>query len=212
MQDITAMVVSHDRLSRQALEGLLASMQVSVLAGLDDVDGLENGRAGEKPDIVLLDYAIEPDSIDDDIERLTSVLPQSQVIVLTGTPSERTLNACLTSDIAGYLSKDITANALAECMKLVMLGIRVWPTNLAAKMAARRTSLARLSKRETEVLRCLVQGDTNKEIARRLEIAEETVKTHVRALTRRVNARNRVQLAIWARASGLSGLSEGSIA
>lgn len=212
MQEITALVVSHDRLSRQALEGLLGSMQVRVLAGLDDVDGLESGRADEKPDIVLLDYAVEPDSIDEDIERLGSLLPQSHVIILTGTPSERTLSACLTNDIAGYLSKDITANALAECMKLVMLGIRVWPTNLAAKMAARRTSLARLSKRETEVLRCLVQGDTNKEIARRLEIAEETVKTHVRALTRRVNARNRVQLAIWARASGLSGLGERPLA
>ena len=206
MSTVSAVVVSQDRLSRQALDRLLRSSDVDVLAAFDNAaEAAESLANGEDPEVFLLDFSMEPPSIVDELALLRRRFPPSQIVVLTGSPSDRTMTACLATGVAAYLTKDITAEALTQCIRLVMLGIAVWPTNLAAMLAARGASISRLSKREVEVLQCLVQGDTNKEIARRLDIAEETVKCHIRALTRRLNARNRVQLAIWARANGLQG-------
>jgi two-component system nitrate/nitrite response regulator NarL len=73
------------------------------------------------------------------------------------------------------------------------------PTNARLVVARPREGIAgRLSLRETEVLECIVRGDSNKHIGRRFEIAETTVKVHVKSILRKINARNRTQAAIWA--------------
>ncbi len=111
----------------------------------------------------------------------------------------------------GYLIKDISVEALLQSLLLVMLGEKVFPTHLATLLVNGMPNTAPasivtshgLTERECQVLRCLVQGDSNKMIANRLNITEATIKVHMKSLLRKINATNRTQAAIWALNNGL---------
>ena len=206
MEGATALIVSHDTLFRQALEQLLGSLNMTVLSGIDDVSALDSKAIRDTaPDIVLFDLYVEPDTFAQDLQRLRAAFPKSKVVILTGKPSEHTMAISLDNGAVGYLTKNITTDVLGKCLTLVMLDVTVWSTKMASKLASRRSIASRLSKREFEVLDLLAHGDPNKQIARKLNISEQTVKSHVRSLIRRFNVKNRVQLAIWARANGIVG-------
>ena len=206
MEGATALIVSHDTLFRQALEQLLGSLNVTVLSGIDEVSAIDSKTMrGKAPDIVLFDLYVEPDTFSQDLTNLRVAFPKTKIVILTGKPSEHTMAISLDNGAVGYLTKNITADVLGKCLTLVMLDVTVWSTKMAAKLASRRSIASRLSKRELEVLDLLAHGDPNKQIARKLNISEQTVKSHVRSLIRRFNVKNRVQLAIWARANGIVG-------
>jgi len=118
-----------------------------------------------------------------------------------------------------YLAKTISHEVLIKSLDLVMLGEAVFPSSILG-LIRRGASKAgddeheadgveygeaesepipkQLSVRETVILRCLMQGDSNKLIARKFDIAEATVKVHVKAILRKIHAKNRTQAAIWA--------------
>ena len=111
----------------------------------------------------------------------------------------------------GYLIKTISSDVLTASLDLVMLGEVVFPSaalNLGGEadqpaepvvnQDVNEVSPRGLSVRETVILRCLMQGDSNKLIARRFDITEATVKVHVKAILRKIHAKNRTQAAIWA--------------
>ncbi|MFQ5972840.1 MAG: LuxR C-terminal-related transcriptional regulator [Alphaproteobacteria bacterium] len=206
MEGATALIVSHDTLFRQALEQLLGSLNMTVLSGIDDVSVAKSkALRGKTPDVILFDLPVESDTFAQDLHHLRTTFPQAKVVILTGRPSEHTMAISLDNGAVGYLTKNITADVLGKCLTLVMLDVTVWSTRMAAILASRRSIASRLSKREFEVLNLLARGDPNKQIARELNISEQTVKSHVRSLIRRFNVKNRVQLAIWARANGIVG-------
>jgi two-component system nitrate/nitrite response regulator NarL len=121
-----------------------------------------------------------------------------------------------------YFRKDIARHALIKGLELVMLGETILPPSLLscipnAEQNEQRSSAAvdpkvpaqnpvqiegndlpRLSSREIAILRCIVEGASNKVIARRFDITEGTVKVHVKAILRKIRAGNRTQAAIWA--------------
>jgi two-component system nitrate/nitrite response regulator NarL len=118
----------------------------------------------------------------------------------------------------GYCLSTIGCDALVKSLELVMLGETVFPSALflsnlgsfsrnreaveAPIRVTRPTPSDRqarnLSSREAEILRCLMQGAPNKVIARELDVAEATVKVHVKAILRKIQVSNRTQAAIWA--------------
>jgi two-component system nitrate/nitrite response regulator NarL len=125
-------------------------------------------------------------------------------------------SACLGAGVSGYLLSNISKDALLHSIQLILLGEKVFATELAKLWMngglERSATLVRtlehsLTAREHEVLECLLGGDPNKLIARRLEITESTVKIHVKSLLQKINVQNRTQAAIWAMESGFGGSS-----
>jgi two-component system nitrate/nitrite response regulator NarL len=95
----------------------------------------------------------------------------------------------------------------------VMMGEKVFPTHLAALLISGRINTSAfdmpsarkgLSQREVQIVRCLLNGDSNKVVANHLNITEATVKVHLKSLLRKINATNRTQAAIWALNNGFA--------
>ena len=221
MTIIKTFLVGRNKLFREGLKSLLVGSQFDVVGEADDV-GQTQSRVSEDaiPDIILLDFSAEPEHAADDLAHLRSILPTAQIVVLTENLCSQTLAACLAAGAHGYLIKDISVDALLQSLRLVMLGEKVFPTHLAALLVNGMASTAPtristtnahgLSEREVQILQCLVQGDSNKMIANRLNITEATVKVHMKSLLRKIDASNRTQAAIWALNNGLNnGLHAG---
>lgn len=120
------------------------------------------------------------------------------VAVLTGTVDRRTAAATIAAGAIGYLPKTLSAGAFLAALRLMLSGkvyTPAWPP------ADPRQAL--LSPRERQVLEAVCRGLPNKEIAATFGVAEVTVKLHVRALCRKLDARNRTQIALIARDAGL---------
>jgi two-component system nitrate/nitrite response regulator NarL len=123
--------------------------------------------------------------------------------------SQRDLDLAMAGGARGFLPKDISAEALQISLALVVLGEDIFtaPASLRGHgvSAIRSPSPASavgnlrapLSGRETQILRCLQDGLPNKTIARDLDMAEATVKVHLKALLRKINVENRTQAAVW---------------
>ena len=90
---------------------------------------------------------------------------------------------------------------LPSHLAALLISGRVGATTAGATPAARNG----LSQREVQILRCLLNGDSNKMIANHLNITEATVKVHLKSLLRKINASNRTQAAIWALNNGIGG-------
>lgn len=204
-------LVGRNKLFQDGLKSLLSGSQFEVVGEAVDVRQADAPLGGEAPDVVLLDFSAESERTVDDVTHLREILPETKIVVLTETLSSQTLAACLGAGAHAYLIKDISVDALLQSLRLVMLGERVFLTQLAALLVngmadtapARKATSHGLTEREGQVLRCLVQGDTNKMIANRLNITEATIKVHMKSLLRKINATNRTQAAIWALKNGL---------
>jgi two-component system nitrate/nitrite response regulator NarL len=168
--------------------------------------------AGIAADLLVADFAPE-DEVRPLMARLRGQWPDMKVVVLSGSFSRRLLERAITCSADAFLLKDMAADALARSLELVMLGQQIFPTRLMmsampadgdgdGRDQALRASSG-LSPRELEILRMLVNGDSNKAIARELTITEATVKVHLKALLRKVRVNNRTQAAVWAIHNGL---------
>jgi two-component system nitrate/nitrite response regulator NarL len=131
---------------------------------------------------------------------------------------EHVAKAFATGAIDGYLVKAISCAPLAGALRLVAMGQKVMPSQVAESLShsvpqimwsGQETgpSSLPLSAREIEILRCLLDGDPNKVISRRLKIADATVKVHIKAILRKLRVQNRTQAAIWAANRGLTSSS-----
>src|SRR3546814_115811 len=161
-----------------------------------------------------MDLSPDTDSAVERVKEVCERLPGVPLVVLTESLSTRHLAACLEAGANGYLIKDISCDALLQSLRLVMLGEKVFPTHLATQLVNGTVTTAPvpipsrnnhgLSEREMQIIQCLVQGESNKMIANRLNIAEATVKVHMKTLLRKINAVNRTQAAIWALDNGIT--------
>jgi two-component system nitrate/nitrite response regulator NarL len=122
--------------------------------------------------------------------------------------------AFTTGAVDGYLIKAISCAPLACALRLIGMGEKVLPSEVAVSLAhliprvtwsGQKTGISSLplSNREVDILGCLVDGDPNKVISQRLRIADATVKVHIKAILRKLNVQNRTQAAMWAASRGL---------
>jgi len=194
--------------------GLLRAGIVSLLAGV-------TRRAYEAPDIETL-HALSEDGAHFDlvllelqllsgrhaalIAQLRQMEPSCRIAVLGDTLDQAQLTACFAAGADGFLLKDISADTLIESLRLVALGQKVYPSSLAELFSGESAAMGEpgdLSQREREILRCLIDGDSNKRIANRLNITEATVKVHLKSVLRKTHTANRTQAAIWALERGM---------
>ncbi len=221
--NIRVMVVDDHSLFRRGLTALLAHEPGLEVVG-EAADGGEALRRVKElqPAVVLLDNHMPGVRGVDLLPGLLEVASDTQFIMLTVSEDEDDLAAALRAGAAGYLLKTIDGQDLAAAIRRAVAGesvvsaemthklVRAFKASSAVGAAAAPASPpsqtaeeSSLSPREQELLREIVRGASNKEIARTLGIAETTVKIHVQHILRKLNLSSRVQVAVWASERGL---------
>lgn len=160
------------------------------------------------PDVVLLDLRMPDMGGVEVIVALRASQPESNVLVLTNYQLDEDIFNALDAGALGYLLKSASQDQVIEAIHAVSQGKRRIPTELAIRLAE-RVGRSSLSAREVEVLRLVVEGLTNKEIAKKLFISDITARNHVISLLSKLNAKDRTEAATIAIRRGLVRLKEG---
>lgn len=158
-------------------------------------------------DLVLLDYSMPGMNGFDGLERALATAPGTPVALISGTAPPRIAQQALDRGASGFLPKTLPAKSLANAIRLMADGERYVPIDIAMAAIAGEDSApgaAILTLRERQVLVGLCEGKANKEIARDLDLREPTIKLHVKAICRKLDARNRTHAALLARNLGLA--------
>jgi DNA-binding NarL/FixJ family response regulator len=194
---------------RDGLGRLIASFEDIELVGAA-ADGVEAVALAAQlaPDVVLMDLDMpEVDGIEA-TRRVLEDHPQTAVLVLTSFSDRPRILGAIEAGACGYLLKDVAAEEVAEGIRAAARGESPIDPRAARTILTARSEPdpgAQLSAREAQVLTLLVEGLPNKLIARRLEISEKTVKTHLTAIFRTLNVTDRTQAALWAERNGFRG-------
>lgn len=209
------LVIAENRLTREGLVRLFANTNFRICAQAARFEDLgEHSCEEEKADIALVSIDDRNSDLIEDIKSLRQGLSDTRVALLMDSADIKMMAGYFEAGIDGLLLTDISTEALMASLALILLGERVFPSQLiplilrgSAGFAPARGALAQqippLSDRETQILGCLVEGNPNKVIANRLDMAEATIKVHVKNILRKVNVENRTQAAIWALHHGL---------
>ena len=213
MDPINVFLIDANKLFREGMKRLFEGTPFNVVGEAGSLrEGLSALGTGTNPDLILIDLPSGADEEVDAMRTLRENHPSIRIVILTNDLETRRLSAALGAGAGGYLLKDIACEALMQSLKLVMMGEKVIPTHLAELLVSGRTEdmgaelptrRKGLSQREVQILRCLLNGNSNKMIANHLNITEATVKVHLKSLLRKINASNRTQAAIWALNNGI---------
>jgi DNA-binding NarL/FixJ family response regulator len=171
-------------------------------------DGAEALRQARelKPDVVLMDLLMP---VMDGIAATAAIrreLPETEVLALTSVLEDASVVGAVRAGAIGYLLKDTQAEALCQAIKAAAAGqVQLTPKAAARLMQAVSTpeSPEALTERETEVLRLLAQGQSNKQIARSLSNTEQTIKSHVSRILSKLGVQSRTQATLYAIRLGL---------
>jgi two-component system nitrate/nitrite response regulator NarL len=207
-------LVDRSQLFREGLRRVLGADGWEVVGETATLaSAAESLAASGGADLVVFDFASDEDC-GSSLERLRQVCPEAKFVVLTSEVNRQSLGKSVEWAVDAYLLKDMSAEALARSFQLIVLGQQIFPTKRMMSMLYDQTEPAYggldsmqttgLSPRELQILRALVNGKSNKAIARDLNVAEATVKVHLKALLRKVRVHNRTQAAVWALNQGIN--------
>lgn len=211
---IRILVVDDHTLFRRGLTALLAREPgFEVVGDAGDAGEAQRRAQALQPDLILLDNHLPGVNGVDALPALREAAPGARVLMLTVSEDEQDLAAALRAGACGYLLKTIDGDALALAIRRAMSGQSVIADEMQGKLlaafrapaagAAPASPLAGLSPRELDILRGIARGESNKQIARTLGIAETTVKIHVQHVLRKLDVASRVQAAVLASGHGL---------
>jgi two-component system nitrate/nitrite response regulator NarL len=177
----------------------------------DGVEGVKRAKQ-LKPDVVLMDLNMPGLSGLEAMQLILEDLPEIAVLMLTVSEEAEDLTVALKSGARGYLLKNIEADYLTQSIKRAAAGEPVIADAMTAKLVMQfrfgnnvtaAPDREKLTPRERETMVCLVRGESNKQIARNLDVAESTIKIHVQNILKKLNLSSRVQIAVYAVEHGL---------
>lgn len=213
---ISVLLIDDHTLFRSGIRSLLQRYPEFSVVGeaADGVEGIKRAKQLQ-PDVVLLDLNMPGISGLQTLQLMLQDCPHTAVIMLTVSEDAEDLGVALQSGARGYLIKNIDAEYLVRAIQRAAAGESVVAEAMTGKLIAQlqsagqrteiRTELDKLTPRERDILACLARGESNKLIARTLDVADSTVKIHVQNILKKLNLSSRVQAAIFAVGHGVTG-------
>jgi two-component system, NarL family, nitrate/nitrite response regulator NarL len=209
-------LIDPNRLFREGLRRILTNASFAAVHEASSMEDALPLIASLQPSLVLLDALQTRVALSASIGEIRTAAAPARIVVLSGAVAIDRLADALSAGVDGYLSKNMSADALQQSLRLVLLGEKVFPTDLA-ELLTRRQIVSEddaghagrangLSAREMEILHCLLNGAQNKQIANDLKISDGTVKVHLKAILKKIGVRNRTQAAIWALSQGMTDI------
>jgi len=200
---MSVMIVDDHPLMRMGIAALIdAQPDMRVVAQAGTVELAIALHEECRPDITLMDLRLPGIGGVAGIRQIRKRRPQARFVVVTMYEGDEDVHQALEAGAQGYVIKGMPHETLINAIKRVHSGGRFLPPPVARVLQS-RTEDSKLSPREHEVLTLLVQGKSNKEIARQLRIAEATVKCHFRIIYMRMGVTDRTQAVVAALQRGL---------
>ena len=203
-EEIRILIADDHAVVRDGLAAMLSFQPDMTVAAhaKNGREAVEQFRA-VKPDIALMDLAMpELDGVAA-IVAIRSAFPEARILVLTTYDGDENVYRALENGAKGYLLKDRSTEDLLTAIRKVHSGATHVSERAAAKLAERTMSGPPLSARETEVLKLVAGGKSNKEIAGLLFISEGTVKTHVLSIHEKLGVSDRTEAVVTAIRRGI---------
>lgn len=214
-QKINVLLVDDHTLFRSGIRFLLQRHADFNIVGeaQDGVDGVKRAKQLQ-PDVTLLDLHMPGISGLEALQLMLQDRPDAVILMLTVSEDAEDLSAALQAGARGYLIKNIDADYLVRAIRRAANGEAVVAEAMTAKLVQQLkggnqpkvtppSELDKLTPREKEILACLARGESNKVIARTLNVAESTVKIHVQNVLKKLNLSSRVQAAVFAVEHGM---------
>jgi len=197
----------HD-LVRDAIGALLRMDEpdLDLTAVKDLPEALSAARGVSDFDAVILDLRMPGMNGLVGVQKMLQAVGETPIMIMSGNASKADVQAALKIGVKGFVPKTLTGKSLINALRLVACGETYVPAAYlgSAPVGQSDTNHIALTDRETEVLGQLRQGNSNKEIALALDIAETTVKLHLRSISDKLNARNRTDIVVRAIEVGLA--------
>jgi DNA-binding NarL/FixJ family response regulator len=216
---IKVLLVDDQVLFREAILMLIAKEPELEIVG-EASTGMEAITLAEssRPDVIVMDYSMPGMSGREAARRIMTKQPETKVLILTCIDQDNEMLDCLKVGITGYLMKNIASAQLVEAIKVVAGGETYLQPHIAGRVVAalnhqrlaspadnpiRQHRVHHLSQRETDILRLLSHGKSNKEIAAGLHITEGTVKNHMTSILHKLQVPDRTSAALLAKEVGV---------
>jgi len=214
--DESVILIDASRLFREGLRRIFSDSSFAVVHESFSIEDALPAIASLQPSLVLVDLLDEFEQLTERIGQIRAAASGARIVVLTEAIHANRLAGALSAGVDGYLLKNMSADALHHSLRLVLLGEKVFPTDLARLLAegwigsrgdnGQIGDFCGLSDREMQILGCLLDGASNKQIAYALELSDGTVKVHLKAILKKIGAQNRTQAAVWALNHGVASV------
>ena len=215
LSTVRILVADDHEVVRAGFAALLDTQPDFTVLGIAS-DGAEAVQMSRElcPDVILMDVRMPGTDGIEATRQLTGAAGGPRIIILTTFDLDEYVYDALRAGASGFLLKDVTAERLFDAVRVVAAGEALLAPTVTRRLIsefarlrpaapALSSGIAELTARETEVLRLLAEGLSNPEIAGRLVITEETVKTHVSRVLSKLGLRDRTQAVVTAYESGL---------
>ena len=199
-------VIEKQLLFGTAIAHILSSdSDISVVGLAPDREGAQLAKV--RPDVVVVD--IDTDDVDTTVDALRGASPDTRICLLSTYSQPEVMQRCLSAGADGYIVKDSSLQELIAAIKAIGEGNSYVDPRVAAALLRRRAPshvpyTSQLSPRETDIIRLIAQGLSNRDIGRRLVLSEKTVKNHVSRIFSKLHFTARSQAAVHAIRSGLA--------
>ncbi len=209
---IRILVVDDENVVREGFVAILKLQEDMQVVGeaLDGIQAVQVARK-TKPDVVLLDLAMPKQDGLTTIPQLKELLPETRILVLTGTAESDRVFQALKSGALGFLLKDATRAQLLQAIREVANGQASIHPSIAVRVIQEIDHPAHLlytvdplTPRELETLKLIARGMSNQEIAQELHVSERTVAKYVSSVLEKLQLANRTQAALYAIREGLT--------
>ena len=207
---ITVLIADDHPMVRDALARTVRLVEPdAVVVEAADFAGAEAAMQAHLPDLALVDLHMPGMDGVHGVRRLRANFAAVPLVVASGEDDPAVIRAVLAAGAAGFLPKSESPEVLQQALRLVRSGGSYMPAQALADMrhgaAPPRPDASGLTPRQMDVLKSLMRGQPNKLIARELGLTEGTVKIHIAAILRALQARNRTEAVVVARRLGLEG-------
>ena len=207
---VRLLIADDHEVVRTGIKSILADTNIEIVGEATSSEEAVSMALELNPDIVLLDIRMPGNDGLDALGRIKLDRPKMSVLVLSTYDNPTYVARAVALGANGYLLKTATQEEVVDAVQRVAAGENIWTREELRRVTGALATLrlsddieAPLTRRESEVLRQLTNGLTNKEIAQALGISYETVKEHVQHILRKVGVTDRTQAAVWAVRKGL---------